>query len=735
VRRVALTLIALTMVLGTSGGPCSGPAGEARGAESAGAAAAFTEAAFPIENASPQKGWAGGAIDPATWKPVAQPDLAEALEQAPRLELVSVAPPPERCWVGHQPYVAPNPDGTSWDMVFPYFNRYRGEQEVVIHDFGTGKTRKQTLSTRQGDSVLTREAIDFHMQPAYWTHGKLVFEMWGPVIFVVYDPAQDAFTHGFKPFGDEVINGRCVLAKDGMIYGMGWAKGGGGFVAYRFDPETLETKRFEAFGPSNPNRKELYRQVAMAGDWLYAGIGHEPWHLVALNVKTGEGRLLATTAADEKGYGIVLTRMKGGLAGVIRHAASVEGIEGFDRDEFAFWLHEGKISKREGDVPPWSDAPAEQDRTGTYRWAREFQEWGDFVPASPPPEFKKDASAPDGRGHVELAYRLPGEEAWRTLAYDVTMYPGTVRLLTEVNDHVLFATDEGYGQHVFYDLAASRLKRVGGTLSPYSIGLFQGRMYVSGYPNSQMYEYDFSRALGLREKPPNPKFLGYTKCDTHCPMAGTVGGADGRIYCAGTTYGRRRDGGGLGWVDTRTGELGGLPLDDHRIFWMTAARDGRYLLLSSKRGDEGQLFCWDTNTHSFIYRKAILGGGRPGPVEEALPGGLVIGHHDSGVLYGLRAETGEVLWQKKVPAKPVTGFSQVRKHMYAFRRGPDGHLWSFFGDVLVRINPTDARVEAVGRTSPAQIAFAGGGVYIAGSGHLRRIVLPKAAAAAGAGAR
>ncbi|NQT54069.1 PQQ-like beta-propeller repeat protein [bacterium] len=720
-RRVAVTIITLTMTLGASCGLWDSTAGEADSAQSGGH--------FAIGKPDPQKGWAGDAIEPEKWKPVEQPNLAEELKSAPVLELENVAPPPERCWVGHQPYLVPNPDGKSWDMVFPYYNRYRGEQEVVIHDFGTGKTSKQVLSTRKGDSVLTREAIGFHMQPSYYTNGKLIFEMYGPVIFVVYDPAVDQFVHGTKPFGDEVINGRCVLGKDGVIYGMGWPRDKSGFVAYRLDPKTYEAKCFQTFGPPNKRRSELYRQVEMFGDWVYAGIGHQPWNLVAFNFKTREGRLLATSIPTERGHGIGLAKMKGGVSGHILNPASIHGFDDFDRKEFEFWLHEGKICRRESDIPPWSDAPAERDRSGTYRWAREFQQWGDFMPQTQPPGFKKDAGDPDARGHVALPYRLPGQKEWRTLEYDVKMYPGKVKLLTEVNGHVLFATDEGYGQHVFYDLKTNQIMRVGGTLSPYSCGVFRNGLYVSGYPSSQMYEYDFTRRIGLKQENLNPKLLGYLakKNDTHCPLAGTMGGADGRVYTAGTTYGRRREGGGLGWYDTQTGEIGGMPFDGHRIFWMTSACEGRYILLSSKHGSDGQLFCWDTQKHAFIYKKTVLGGGRPGPIEEALPDGLVIGHHDRGVLYGFRADTGEVLWEKKVPAPPVTAFSRVRRHAYCFRRGPEGSIWSFFGDTLVRINPTDARIEAVGRTSPAQIAFAVGEVYIAGGDHLRRIALPSSA--------
>lgn len=686
-------------------------------------AKSWREGQIAVAQPGQQKGWLGEAIEPEQWVPVEQPELGTMLEAAPALELEDVAPPPERCWCGHQPYLVPNPDGQSWDMVFPYFNKYRGEQEVVIHDFGTGKTSKQGLSTGRGDSVLTREAIGFHMQPSYYARGKLFFVVYGPVLFVVYDPAADRFVHGAKPFGDDVTNGRAVLGEDGMFYGMGWDENG--FVPYRIDTETYEAKRFPSFGPTNEHRSELYRQVVMFGDWLYAGMGHRPWHLVAFNFRTGEGRLLATSDAEERGRAIRLTKMKGGVKGRMNNPVSVQGLEGISGSKFDFWLHEGSIYIAGSEVPPWSDTKAEQNRSGRYSWAREYQRWGSFVPTSQPPGFKRDAGDPDAQGQVELPYRMPGQDEWSLLQYKVKMYPGKVKLLTEVSDHVLFATDEGYGQHVFYDLKARRIMRVGGTLSPYSTGLFQKKMYVSGYPSSQMYEYDFSRPVGLKQAVPNPRFLDSIarKSDTHCPLAGTVAGADGRVYCAGTTYGRKREGGGFGWYDPATDTIGGMPLGEHRIFWMTTADDGRYILLSSKVGSEGQLFCWDTRTQSFAYQKAILGGGRPGPIEEVLPGGLVIGHHDKGLLYGLSAKTGEVLWEKAVPEGPITSFSQVRRHAYTFRRGPKGYLWCFLGQALVRIDPRDARVDVIGRMRPSQLAFVGEGIYAAGGNRLQRLKL------------
>lgn len=687
-----------------------------------------TSRELSIHGIGPQCGWVTEeAVGPDRWKPAAQPDLAAQLENAPELELEDVAPPPERCWVGRRPYLVPNRDGRSWDMVYPYYNKYRGVQHVVIHDFGSGVTRRQVLSTREGDSVLTREPIGFHMQPSFYTGGKLVFSMYGPVVFIVYDPASNAFVRGTKPFGNEVINGRCVLGEDGKVYGIGWPDDKSGLIAYVFDPGTSETRRFQSFGPANPNRRELYAHVVMRGPWIYAAIGAQPWHLVAFNFETEEGHLLGVTEEIIGDHRTIrLERMEGGFSGHIRHADSIAGLEEFDREELRFWLHDGRIHARTGEVPPWSETAAKRYSEPRFAWQREFQVWPpDFVAPSPPPLIEESSGKPDPQGRVELRHRVDGQAEWRTIRYEVPMFPGIVRLLTEINDHVLFATDEGYGQHVFYDMASRHLVRVGGTISPYSSGLYRDRLYVSGYPGSQMIEYDLARSLGLREEPPNPRRLGVPPSDTHTPLGGTVGGADGRIYNAGTTLGRRRIGGGVGWYDPATGELGGFPLKEHRIFWMTSAAEGRYLVLSSKAAGGGKLFVWDTQTHEFRHEAPPPPGAtRPGPVVEALKG-LVLGHtvdaEGTPVLYGFDPSSGRVLWTRPVPSPPITAFSRVRRHAYSFRRGPAGHIWTFFDRVLVRIDPRNAHIEPVGVTEPAQIAFAVGGVYIAGGSRLRRI--------------
>ena len=54
--------------------------------------------------------------------------------------------------------------------------------------------------------------------------------------------------------------------------------------------------------------------------------------------------------------------------------------------------------------------------------------------------------------------------------------------------------------------------------------------------------------------------------------------------------------------------------------------------------------------------------------------------------------------------------------------GPDGFVWTFMQDVLVRIDPNDARIHVVGKIDPVGYpTFVGNDEYFAGSERLRRI--------------
>ncbi|MCD6362371.1 MAG: hypothetical protein J7M38_16050, partial [Armatimonadetes bacterium] len=92
------------------------------------------------------------------------------------------------------------------------------------------------------------------------------------------------------------------------------------------------------------------------------------------------------------------------------------------------------------------------------------------------------------------------------------------------------------------------------------------------------------------------------------------------------------------------------------------------------------------------------------------------------VLYGVDVDTGEVLFTRKVPRDFNLNTSVNRHGNNEFRLGPDGRVWTYLSDRLVRIEPSDAGVEVLGVVSPpGRIAFAGGDVYLAGTTEVRVI--------------
>jgi len=683
---------------------------------------------FAVGQPATQKGWVeASGVSAENWRPVEQTDLAQELDAAETLKLVDIAPAPRRISQGRLPYFCPNPDGKSWDIINPYHKKYLSEGQVFVHDFGSGERKLFKYGTSEGENIVTPHSTDFHMKSSYYLAKKMIFVLpttTHGLVFLVYDPAVNDFVSRTTPFSGRFDLYALDIGDDNRLYGIGQPDSKDGFQPFTFDPKTCETKIYSRKGSGQKTPFPYYRGSAMHGDWMYCKYGHEPWRLVAFNFRTEEFRHLATTdeiKGDHTTIGI--GRHPGGISGRIKQGASIDGVASFDKELFECWLVEGKVIPRIGDIAPWSDEPVQRLPRPKHRF-REFQRWPEgFSYQVPPPEIESGSSAPiDTDGNVAMSYRLSGDDEWRTLRYKVTLYPGVVRRLIEVNEDTLFALDEGYGQHIFYDLKGKRLKRyLVQRVSPYAVGLADDRIYVSGYPTFVTVEYDLKNLSETK----TPKFLGYlgTESDTHMPLAGLAGGADGCVYIAGTTAGRRRDGGGLAWYNASNGQVGSETMIGHRIFWLTSAADRRYILLSSKAPEGSKIFCWDTQRQEFIYDIPSPTGNHAGPLEEALPG-LVIGHavdDEGGLLYGLEAPTGKVLWRKKVPVGPVTSFSLVRRHLYTFRRGPDGFIWASFENTLIRIDPRNAKVIPVGKMEPVQIAFANKRVYASGGPNLRRI--------------
>jgi hypothetical protein len=124
-----------------------------------------------------------------------------------------------------------------------------------------------------------------------------------------------------------------------------------------------------------------------------------------------------------------------------------------------------------------------------------------------------------------------------------------------------------------------------------------------------------------------------------------------------------------------------------------------------------------------------------GLIKEAGPGrllGLTIngseyGKPGSGLLYGVDLKTGATLFSKTLPW-PVSiddywpHWVDPSYEYLGLVPGPDEFFWTYLRNVLVRIDPKDAKVHVVGKIDPVGYpTFVGRDLYLSGPEQLRRI--------------
>ncbi len=295
-------------------------------------------------------------------------------------------------------------------------------------------------------------------------------------------------------------------------------------------------------------------------------------------------------------------------------------------------------------------------------------------------------------------------------------------------------------------------------LAPYTQIVCGDKLYSSGYSGGHLFVYDPARPWTLSKGGPpghpaldqadarsNPRYLGdFDKTTRVGLMHSSALGADGRIYFGGFGL-RHYTGGGLGWYDPKTQKMDGFwkPLSGYAVQWIAPALDGRLIVLSTIRAadelnenrapDEAKLFIYDVSVQEIVREIVPMAKGRTtGLIAEAEPGhllGLTSDPEQSGrsILYGVDLTIGEVAFRKDLPA-PVSIDSHWPHWVdpsyehNAFVRGPDGFVWTYLKDVLVRIDPKDARVHVVGRIDPVGWpTFVDNDVYFSGPEQLRRI--------------
>jgi hypothetical protein len=500
------------------------------------------------------------------------------------------------------------------------------------------------------------------------------------------------------------------------------------------------------------------------------------WYLVAVNLKSGEEKVLLESPSER--VMDIIEQFPGAYARVPQEGGAPNK---------EFWLYHGEAIPKANDTPPWPkqnppwakavpkpdvyfDQIDPDENANAVVWYRSRE---DAAQADLRSSRRKEAqtpltNAPEHKSQsllMSAATNLQTEaQGWKSIRLeDVNTYPHRINPLAVLPDGRLYGTGDDYVGTFLFDPKTDQTTycgpRVG--LAPYTTILCEGKLYLSGYSGGHLFVYDPARPWTLGKGGPpgspapnqfdarsNPRYLGDFDRTTRVGlMHSSVLGADGKIYFGGFGL-RHYTGGGLGWFDPKTGKLDGFwkPLSGYAVQWIAPALDRKWIVISTIRAadernnnqapEEAKLFIYDVSAQKIVREIVPVAKARTtGLINEAAPGRLLglttsgadHGKPGTGLLYGVDVTSGEVLFRKPLPSAVSIDdhwphWVDPSYEYLDFVRGPDGFIWTCLKNVLVRIDPKDATVQVAGRIDPVgHPAFVGRDMYLSGPEQLRRV--------------
>ncbi len=648
----------------------------------------------------------------------ADPDLVAQVRSALRLETEDLCEPVKSVREGMLLW-APNPDGKTWDLLQIYFPRYGGPNTIVVIDLGSGAVKQ----------IQTDRGWNFHLCPAVVApNGKLFISALGQRLqqeICTYDPATNELKLGAVDMPDDILGEThpLVLGTDGKLYAIGQHPSRTATAA-QIDPDTLQVKAYGPIGPSHePNSCWGYSGAA-DDRFVYIASGKIPWYLVAYDRQTGQSKTLVETGT--LGGNVSVGQRPDGCVG------SASGIVNTDGERVDYWLYEGRAvpMDKAQKTPPWPPVDG---------WAEIWVRTAQAKAAAP-------AAAP--------ADAAPEQLGWQRFRFQVPLYAHDIYRLTELADGRLFGTAGAYEGNFVYEPKTGHFKHLGKIqLSHYATAVSGGKVYMSGYPSSPLYVYDpqqpwtagtFVNGRVIQDDQPdaNPRMLlrmgEKNLAGTH-KMYAAATAADGKVVFGGAWI---RDGacGGIAWYDPHHGQAHGMwePLSNYQVTHLAAVDEGRIVAISTRRVDDsvlgkpkpeqGALWFLD------MQQTKLTGKFEPVPLAKgtgpivAAGGGRIVGWTENpqdakaSILYAVDAGGPALVYRHDLPFPLPVAIGSNQQEAWDFRLGPDGRIWTYVDNVLVRISPEDGAVTVVGRPDrPGSLAFADGRVYLGGTTAVRRI--------------
>jgi len=656
------------------------------------------------------------------------PDLRAKIQKSPKLTIEKVCTP-IRSVQGPKIKLFPNRDGKTYDVALMYYPDYAGPYTTVIVDLGAKRPKPRAESLPS--PLLQMGAIRSGCLAPNGKYYRATAGKKMDIGFYVYDPATEVISR----LEAEIAMGgparSLTIGSDGMLYGAASEAGRAG--VYQLDPNTGKLTDYGLIGPSHaPNDCWAY-SLAADDRYVYVASGKIPWYLIAFDRKAKQAKVIMTV--DKVKWSVHLRQLRHGCDALVQFPRRKDG-----KVRDYYWLHQGQAILKQDlkEPPPW-DEPANP------------KPW---VPRPPEPELWVGEAIPRSGAPAALWYRLPEDKAkapadppsgakpadlgWKAVNFQVPIYSVAIHRVFTLPDGRVFGAGGDYIGYFRYDPETGKcLQLPPAAVNPYCMAHLDGKLYMSGYPSSALYEYDLARpwTTGRPGKPwertrtkerarANPRRLTYLSTDgsgCHKMMSATVAG--GKVFFGGRWY-RDGIGGGLGWWDPKTGKPGGIsvPFRSFQVHYLASTPDGKSVVVScyavwdqiegKPAPDTAKLFVFDTADMRIVREiEPVKGAEWTGPIA-AVGGTRVMGltydpadRHPSrkrgkfalsygqadasSLLYLVDVTSGRVLWCKKIPYP--AGFrmneNMVHRDGFSFQRGPDGKVWTFTGGKFTPVNP------------------------------------------------
>ena len=560
----------------------------------------------------------------------------------------------------------------AYNLVFTYTANGKPFSLVIINT-GTGEGRTVSVAS-----------APFFPKTAVPHDGKLYFN--ANAALYVYDPSDGSATL-LGTASNTLYAG--TVAPDGVLFYGTYPEG----RLIEYDPATdtfTDHGRMDADGPN-----QYVYSIGADADYVYCGMGQDPWYLAVYNRATGDKTLYFK---DEPGG--------------TRHVE--RGVDG------TLWYSSYKLIGGE----PVSG----QTKPGMLPWY--WQSGANIELTSWPDEIGYEVNLDDANPLTDknavIRWRQVGAEDWNTYEpAELPMNALVIHRLYRFDDTRLLGITREYGPVFLYDVETHELEVLGWPqYSLYDAVAIGGKWYFVGYPAATL-EYNPAQPWTLTdsshdETTTNPrKIFPVDKYHHYC-----VAGSDGRLYIA-ATHERDSVGGELGWYDPATEE--GDTLRDPLARWnpVGLAAVGTKIVYagSSLDGLDGTLFVFDVSDPTTVEREIV-----PLPDLEYTSPGYIIAVSATDVVgiagtvaYRWNVVDDEQVWRIALPAQAMGNILTVNRRAEI---APDGMIYFYAGSAIYRLNPDDGALEKVlADATQGQIMWHGDTGFIYGAAQLRRLTL------------